>query len=54
MAAPVATHSLQRFDPQGHQMGPLGTIATQLSLISGLLWSMGVLGGLGLPPRSAS
>lgn len=31
-------------------MGPLGTIGAQASLILGLIWVMGVLGGLLLPP----
>lgn len=50
MPAPAATRQIERFDPQGHQMGPLGTIAAQLSLVAGLLWAMGALGGLLLPP----
>ncbi len=50
MTTPVAVRPVQRFDPQGHQMGPLGTIAAQASLILGLIWVMGVLGGLLLPP----
>jgi O-antigen ligase len=50
MTTPVAVRPVQNFDPQGHQMGPLGTIAAQASLILGLIWVMGVLGGLLLPP----
>ncbi len=50
MPPPVATRHPERFDPQGHQMGPLGTVAAQLSLVAGLLWAMGALGGLLLPP----
>ncbi len=50
MTSSVAARPIQRFDPQGHQMGPLGTIAAQMSLIMGLIWSMGALGGLLLPP----
>ncbi len=50
MTATVPIRLNEHFDPQGHQMGPLGTIAAQLSLILGIIWSMGALGGLLLPP----
>lgn len=52
MTTPVAMHPVQKFDPQGHQMGPLGTIAAQASLILGLLWVMGALSGLLIPPTA--
>ncbi len=47
-AAPVGRRP--KFDPQGHQLGPLATIASQLSVVVGLLWSLGVVAGLFLPP----
>lgn len=50
MAAPVETRSVPHFDPQGHQMGPIGTIATQASLIMGLIWALGGLTQFLLPP----
>jgi O-antigen ligase len=50
MTATLPLRLDERFDPQGHQMGPLGTIAAQMSLVLGLVWSMGALGSLLLPP----
>lgn len=44
------TPGVLRYDPQGHQLGPLGTIATQVSLMAGLIWAMGAVGALLLPP----
>jgi O-antigen ligase len=37
------------FDPQGHRMGPLGTLACQISVVTALAWSFGALGMLFLP-----
>ena len=37
------------FDPQGHRMGPVGTLACQFSIILSLLWMFGVLAELILP-----
>ncbi len=39
-----------RFDPQGHRMGPLGTLAAQLTLGLAMFWNFQVIGGLFLPP----
>lgn len=49
---PSATPSARklRFDPQGHQLGPIATIAAQASLILGMGWAFGALAGLFLPP----
>jgi O-antigen ligase len=37
------------FDPQGHRMGPVGTLACQFSIVLSLLWMFGVLAELVLP-----
>lgn len=50
MATTVEARPVLNFDPQGHQMGPLGTIATQLSLMLGVIWALGALTQLLLPP----
>ena len=50
MAAPVDSRPALKFDPQGHQMGALGTLATQLSLMLGMIWALGALTHLLLPP----
>lgn len=39
-----------RFDPQGHRMGPLGTLAAQATLGLAMFWNFQVIGGLFLPP----
>ncbi|MDH3301286.1 MAG: O-antigen ligase family protein [Acidimicrobiia bacterium] len=49
----VATEPLaprQHFDPQGHRMGPLGTLASQGAVVLGVLWVFGVSSELLLPP----
>ncbi len=38
-----------RFDPQGHRMGPVGTLACQVALVVALLWTFGAAGSLFLP-----
>ncbi len=50
MATPVEARPVLKFDPQGHQMGALGTLATQLSLMLGTIWALGALTHLLLPP----
>lgn len=49
----VATDQIapqKHFDPQGHRMGPLGTLAAQGAVVLGVLWVFGVFGELLLPP----
>ncbi len=41
---------LKTFDPQGHRMGPVGTIACQASVVLGLFWAFGALAAFFLPP----
>ena len=41
---------LTSFDPQGHRMGPIGTLACQASITLGLIWSFGALASFFLPP----
>jgi len=41
---------LKHFDPQGHRMGPLGTLASQGSVVLGVLWGFGAFSELLLPP----
>jgi O-antigen ligase len=50
MAAPTLAASQPRFDPQGHRMGPIGTIAAQSSIVLALIWSLGAVSFLLLPP----
>ncbi|MDH3296081.1 MAG: hypothetical protein OER95_17320, partial [Acidimicrobiia bacterium] len=50
MAAPAMAASQQHFDPQGHRMGPIGTIAAQSSIVLALLWTLGAFSFLLLPP----
>ncbi len=51
MVAPLEqTHRVPQFDPQGHRLGPIGTLAAQAGLIWGLIWVAGALGDLLLPP----
>ena len=38
------------FDPQGHRMGPVGTLACQGALVFALIWSFGAIASLFLPP----
>ena len=45
-------HRVLKFDPEGHRMGPIGTLAAQAGLIWGLLWVMGVIRDLLLPPAA--
>lgn len=37
------------FDPQGHRMGPVGTLACQASIVLGLIWTFGALALFFLP-----
>jgi O-antigen ligase len=37
------------YDPQGHRMGPVGTLACQFSIVLSLLWMFGALAELILP-----
>ncbi|MDH3679150.1 MAG: O-antigen ligase family protein [Acidimicrobiia bacterium] len=47
---PVAERSpIASFDPQGHRMGPVGTLACQASVVLGLIWSFGALTSFFLP-----
>lgn len=46
----VRPEGATRFDPQGHRMGPLGTLAAQATLFVAMLWNFQVVGGLFLPP----
>ncbi len=41
---------LSSFDPQGHRMGPVGTLACQASVVLGLIWAFGALATFFLPP----
>ena len=50
MAAPTLAVTQQHFDPQGHRMGPIGTVATQASVVIALLWTLGAFSWLLLPP----
>ncbi len=45
-----ALASLKHFDPQGHRMGPLGTLASQGAVVLAVLWSFGAFAELLLPP----
>lgn len=38
------------FDPQGHRMGPVGTLACQAALVLSLIWAFGAVASLFLPP----
>ncbi len=40
----------KHFDPQGHRLGPLATLASQGAIVIGLLWVLGAFGELLLPP----
>lgn len=44
------SHRVLQFDPQGHRMGPVGTRASQVALGWGLMWLMGAVQDLFLPP----
>lgn len=48
------SHRVLQFDPQGHRMGPLGTLAAQGALIWGLMWTLGAVQNLFLPPITGS
>ncbi len=45
-----ASYRVLQYDPQGHRMGAIGTLAAQLALIWGVLWTMGALQDRLLPP----
>lgn len=45
-----STTRLPTFDPQGHRMGPVGTLACQAAIVLGVLWSFGVIASFFLPP----
>ena len=40
---------IRSFDPQGHRMGPVGTLACQSSIVLSLLWMFGAMAALELP-----
>jgi O-antigen ligase len=46
------SHRVLQFDPQGHRMGPIGTLAAQAGLMWGLMWVMGALQDLLIPPAA--
>lgn len=50
MAMPTLAAPEQQFDPQGHRMGPIGTIAAQSSIVLALMWTLGAFSWLLLPP----
>lgn len=45
-------HRVLQFDPQGHRLGPIGTLAAQAALVWGLIWVMGAVQDLLLPPAA--
>lgn len=45
-----SSHRVLQYDPQGHRMGAIGTLAAQLALIWGVLWTMGAVQDRLLPP----
>jgi exopolysaccharide production protein ExoQ len=45
-------HRVLQYDPQGHRMGPIGTLAAQGALVWGLIWNMGVIQDLLIPPAA--
>ncbi len=45
-----SSYRVLQYDPQGHRMGAIGTLAAQVALIWGVLWTMGALQDRLLPP----
>ncbi len=45
-----SSHRVLRYDAQGHRLGPVGTLAAQAALIWGLIWTMGAIQELIIPP----